>query len=336
MKKIFFLFVLIGIPLTLAEIAGSADESQKTPEQKSASQPDKSAANSREADEAAVRAAGKAFMEAYNARDAKKLASMYTPEAVYIDPLTGEESVGRESIEKDFANAFSDNQDIKLNADVKSIDFVSPSVVIIRGTAHVIRPDAEPVDSDFTVVRVKRDGQWLIDRVSEIEKEKPAQSNYEHLKDLEWMIGSWRDDDSRPAVEIRTDCAWTKNKSFITRSFAVAIGDQINKAGMQIIGWDPDAKQIRSWVFDSDGGYGEGAWTQKGDRWYIQNTATLPDGGKASSVNIMTRLDDNSFKWESVNREVDGEILPNVDPVLVVRQTDDSDQQAANNAEVQQ
>ena len=50
----------------------------------------------------------------------------------------------------------------------------------------------------------------------------------------------------------------------MTRSFAFAIGDQVNKSGMQIIGWDPVAKQIHSWVFDSDGGYGEGTWTHKG------------------------------------------------------------------------
>ena len=28
----------------------------------------------------------------------------------------------------------------------------------------------------------------------------------------------------------------------------------------QRIGWDPAAKQIRSWEFDSEGGFGEGTW----------------------------------------------------------------------------
>jgi hypothetical protein len=133
------------------------------------------------------------------------------------------------------------------------------------------------------------------------------------------MIGSWHDRDPRPAVEIQTDCAWTKNKNFMTRSFAVAIGDQVNKSGMQILGWDPNSKQIHSWVFDSDGGFGEGTWTHKENKWLIQNTATLPDGGKATSLNIMTELDENSFKWESVNRDIDGELQPNIEPVLVVR-----------------
>ena len=48
----------------------------------------------------------------------------------------------------------------------------------------------------------------------------------------------------------------------------------------------------------------------------------LGDGGKATSLSIMTRLDNDSFKWESVNRDIDGELQPNVEPVLVVRKVD--------------
>ena len=273
----------------------------------------------RAADEAAIRASGAAFIEAYNARDAKKLAALWTPEAVYIDPATGEQSVGRDEIEKAFADAFADQQDAKLVVDSASIEFVSPSVAIVRGSAHVVRQGEESADSDFTSVRVKRDGKWLIDRVSEVETEKAPPSNYDHLKELEWMIGSWHDDDPRPGIEIQTDCEWTKNKNFITRSFAIAIGNQVNKSGMQIIGWDPNDKQIHSWVFDSDGGFGEGSWTHKGNKWLIQNSGTLPDGGKATSLNIMTQLDDDSYQWESVNRDVDGQLQPNVEPVTVVR-----------------
>lgn len=272
-------------------------------------------------EEAEIRAAGAAFIEAYNARDAKKLAAQWAPEAVYTDPLTGEETVGRAAIEEVFAQAFADGQDVKLVVEPKSIDFVSPNVAVIQGTAHVIRPDGESTDSEFTAVRVKRDGQWLLDRVSEIEKEKPLPSNYEHLQELEWIIGSWRDADSRPGVEIQTDCEWTKNKSFITRSFAIAIGDQVSRSGMQIIGWDPKAERIRSWIFDSDGGYAEGTWARKGNQWFVQNSGTLPNGSTEISENIVTVVDDNSFRFESVNREIDGELQPNVDPVLVVRKT---------------
>ena len=86
---------------------------------------------------------------------------------------------------------------------------------------------------------------------------------------------------------IQTDCEWTKNQNFLTRSFAVVVGDEVDLSGMQIIGWDPAAKQIRSWVFDSDGGFAEGTWTTRTNRWVIKQAGMLPDGGKTSAVNII-------------------------------------------------
>ena len=273
-------------------------------------------------DETAVRACGAAFLTAYNAGDAAALAGLWTPEAVYVDPATGEATVGRDAIEAQFADAFADQSGAKLTVDVDSIEFVSPNVAIERGAAHVLRPSAEPYDSQFTAVLVKRDGKWLLDRVSETEPAQPPPSNYEHLKDLEWMIGSWVDN-ADAGITIQTDCAWTKNKNFMTRSFAVAAGDEVDMAGMQIVGWDPATKQIRSWVFDSDGGFGEGRWTRKGNEWYIETTGTLPDGGRSSAVNIITAVDANSFTWQSVSREVDGQLQPNIDEVLIVRKPAD-------------
>ncbi len=91
-------------------------------------------------------------------------------------------------------------------------------------------------------------------------------------------------------------------------------------SGMQLIGWDPAAKQIRSWVFDSDGGFGQGTWTRKDNRWSNQQSGVLPDGRKSSSVNIFTYLDDDTFTLQSINRMVDGELLPNIDEVKITKE----------------
>ena len=273
-------------------------------------------------DEAAIRKSDDAYVEAYNKHDAKALAAMWSPEAVYVDPETGEEAVGREEIEKEFAETFEGLKDAKLEIDVESIKFLSPNVAVESGTARILRPNEEPDESTYSALFVKRDGKWLLDRVTEEQPPAPPApppSNYEHLKDLEWMVGSWIDNDEDGDATIQTDCDWAKNKNFMTRSFAVVIGDQVNMAGMQIIGWDPVAKQIRSWVFDSDGGFAEGKWTRKGNRWLIQQTGTLPDGSKSSAVNIMKQIDNDSFTWQSVQRSVNGDLLPDVDEVTVVR-----------------
>jgi len=269
------------------------------------------------ADEASIRKAVEDYVAAFNGGDAKKLAGMWSPEAVYTNPVSGEQVVGREAIEKQFASIFAASEGAKLAATTNSVQFISPGVAVENGTAKVMRPEQEPEESEYTAVYVKRDGQWLLDRVTE-EDVPVVKSNYEHLKELEWMIGTWVDGDDRASVV--TTCQWTKNRNFITRMFSLTVRDRIDVSGMQIVGWDPAAKQIRSWVFDSDGGFGEGVWSKKDKAWHIHATGTAPDGGQSSSVNILTLVDDNTFTWQSVNRQAGGELLPNVDEVVVVRQ----------------
>jgi len=245
------------------------------------------------------------------------MAGMWSPDAVYMEPDSDERFVGRDAIAKHFDDMLAGSEDAKLAVTIDSIDFVSPNVAIEKGTALVTYANFPPEETTYSAVHVKRDGQWLLDRVSEEEVAAPPPSHYDELKQLEWLVGSWVDGDGRASIQTKVE--WTKNRNFLRRSFAVVLGDQIDMSGMQIIGWDPAEKQIRSWVFDSEGGFSEATWTHKGDQWFIQTGGTLTDGRKATSLNILTYVDGDSFKWESVNREVDGELLPNIDEVTVVR-----------------
>jgi uncharacterized protein (TIGR02246 family) len=268
------------------------------------------------ADEATIRKAVESYVATFNQGDAKALAAMWSPEAVYTNPLSGEQVVGREAIEKQFAAIFAAAKNTKLEAKTASVQFVSPNVAVEQGTAKVIRPEQAPAESEYTAVYVKRDGQWLLDRVTE-EDVPVVPSHYEQLKELQWMIGRWVDQDDDATVV--TECNWAKNNNFITRSFTVQIRDRIDMAGMQVIGWDASTKQIRSWVFDSDGGFGQATWKKK-NRWYVQQSGVLADGRKSSSVNIITYVDDNTCTLQSVNRTVDGELLPNIDEVKIVKE----------------
>lgn len=276
-----------------------------------------SATDGQAADEATIRSNAEKYVEAYNRRDSASMAKMWSPDAVYMDPRTGEGVVGREAIKELFDYILAGQEDAKLVVTIDSIEFVSPNVAIEKGTAVVSYSEHETEETNYTAVHVKRDGEWLLDRVSEEEVPAPPPSNYEHLKPLEWMIGSWIDADETATVQ--TDCEWTKNKNFITRSFAVISRDGVEMSGMQVVGWDPAAQQIRSWVFDSSGGFGDGVWTAKGDTWTIDATGTLSDGRKTSATNVLKKIDDDSYTWQSINRQADGELLPNVAEVMIVR-----------------
>ncbi len=269
-----------------------------------------------DADKAAIEKSVASYTAAFNKRDAKSLAAHWSPDAVYVNPLSGNQVEGREAITAEFTAILGQLKDHKLAVDVESIDFVSPNVAVETGSAKLMSADGKAEESTYTAIHVKRDGKWLLDRVTE--KEVPViLSHHDNLKELEWLIGKWIDADNTGSVE--TTCAWTRNKNFMTRSFTVSLDGQVDLAGMQIIGWDPAEKQIRSWLFDSDGGFAEGRWTKNGNRWSIVTAGTLPDGGKTSSVNVITMLDNDSFQWKSINRVADGELLPNIDEVVVVR-----------------
>ena len=265
-------------------------------------------------EEVVIRKAVESYVTAFNKADAKALAAMWTPEAVYINPVTGEQAVGRDAIEKQFANIFAEAKGIKLEATTNSVQFISPGVAVEHGTAKLIQAEQPVEESQYSAVYVKRDSAWLLDRVTEEAVIVPF-SHYEQLKELEWMVGRWIDQDDQSTVT--TECNWSKNQNFLVRSFTVEIRDQIDLSGMQIIGWDPSVKQIRSWVFDSDGGFGQGTWTKKENRWYVQQNGVLPDGRKSSAVNIFTYLGDSSCTLQSINRTLDGDLLPNVDEVTL-------------------
>jgi uncharacterized protein (TIGR02246 family) len=268
-------------------------------------------------DEAAIRKSAAAYVQAFNDRKAEALAEMWSPNAVYTNRGAGEEVVGRAAIAEQFAELFKEQPELKLDVSVESIRFLSPSVAVEQGTAKYLSPKAEPDEVEYTAIHVKSDDRWLLDRVTDEAKEL-VPSHHEQLQVLEWMVGRWVDDAESTWIE--TDCHWSKNQNFLVRSFTVAAGDRIEMSGMQVVGWDPSAKAIRSWTFDSDGGFAEAIWTRKADRWFVKNSGVLPDGRKASMVNVIKPVDENSFTWQTIDRTAGGELLPNTDEVVIVRQ----------------
>jgi hypothetical protein len=137
------------------------------------------------------------------------------------------------------------------------------------------------------------------------------------LKELAWTVGDWVDDGENRSFE--SSVKWSKNGAFLIHSFRVSNPKADPHSGMQIIAWDPAEKRIRSWTYDSRGGFGEESWSRSGDRWSIRKKFTLPDGGRASAVQVMTRVSDDAYRWKSVNRVIDGTLHPDTDEITVIR-----------------
>jgi uncharacterized protein (TIGR02246 family) len=272
--------------------------------------------NGSSASEDAIRKMVTSYVEAFNKHDAQAVAGHWSPDAVYLNRTTGQEVVGPAAITEQFSALFKERPDIKLEVKVESIQFVSPNVAVERGSAKFLAPNTEPEDVEYTAIDVRRDGKWLLDRVTEKAKENEP-SHHEQLKALEWMVGNWADNSDNADIEV--ECNWTKNNNFLTRAFKISIDDDVTASGIQIIGWDPAAKKIRSWTFDSKGAISDGTWEQKNGKWFIRNRGTLPDGRAATMINVMKQIGADSFTWQTIERTAGAELLPNLDEIELVR-----------------
>lgn len=262
-----------------------------------------------------VRQALKTYVEAFNRQDAAALAEHWSEQGEYSSP-DGEKFTGRKAIEVAFTKLFEENKGLRLEVDQPTVKVAEPDLAIEEGVAVVSRQGEPPQLTRYKATHVKESGTWKLKSIEEVDV-LVAPSHYEQLKALDWMVGEWVDRDDQSSL--RTVCQWTKNRNFLTRSFQASIGGQIELEGTQVIGWDPLRQTIRSWVFDSDGGFSVGLWTGQDDRWTVKQLQVLPDGRQASATNVIRRVDDDTFTWQSIGREVDGEMLPNVEEVTIVR-----------------
>lgn len=257
----------------------------------------------------------KDYVAAYNKHDAPTVASFWAEDSDYISPITGQELKGRKAIEDSFQKLFQHLGDVKLDVKINEVKFPNENEAVVDGVFYLKR-DGKDLQSAFKTYFEKQNGQWLIVDVRDIDITQSA-DHYQHLKGLEWLIGNWVDADED--VSIDSSFQWDSSKNFIYQKFSVKTEGQLDIEGTQIIGWDPIRKAVRSWVFDTDGTFGESTWTSKEGSWVVETAQTLADGSKASSINTFTPVDANSYKWSSTGREVGGQMLPNIEPITIQR-----------------
>jgi hypothetical protein len=204
-----------------------------------------------------------------------------------------------------------------LRIDIASIRFPTPDLAIEDGTSAVLSPDGDaPRRARYTNTLIKKDGQWLLASVREAAYTDP--SNYEHLRGLDWVIGEWADENSKgPTGHISFE--WASNDNFIHATRTVDFKDASLDNGTQIIGWDPVSKQIRSWSFEADGGFGESTWSKDGAKWVIKTKATTADGGAVTATNIITPVDEDTVKWQSKDRMISGKPIPDTKEITMKR-----------------
>jgi uncharacterized protein (TIGR02246 family) len=264
----------------------------------------------RKADEEAIRKLSADFTRALMKGDAKAVAGLWTEEGEYV-AADGTTVRGRPALEAAYTKFFTKTPDVKAEATINSIRFVGRDSSVEEGVAKVRKGKAaEPVTSRYSALYVREDGRWRM----AVLREWPDEGTTLH--DLDWLIGSWvaKTEDG----EVRATYDWDENKTFLRVRLTIKEGDSTTTA-TQTIGKDPRTGGLHSWLFGSDGGFGEASWSLDGKRWVLEATGVTTDGGEMTATNILSPTDKDSFSWQSIDRTLDGEALPNIPPIKVTR-----------------
>jgi uncharacterized protein (TIGR02246 family) len=264
----------------------------------------------------AIRKVAAAYIEALNKGDIEAILSFWTPDADYVDE-SGKMIRGRDVIGAQYKKTLAESKGAKFKGRRHSLKFLRRDVALEDGSVDMTSADGTTSSNRYAVIWTKNNGQWLISSVRDL----PAEINelpclaYGQLKGLEWLVGEWADQSDK--IDVHLSCRWFENKSFLVMEYKVSLPGEDPMLVRQRIGWDAHNGMVRSWVFDSKGGFGEGYWKREGNRWVINQAGILPEGGMGTASNSVEFVDQDTFIWRSKDREVDGQPLPDTEVKFV-------------------
>jgi len=266
--------------------------------------------------EAAIRKANADYAAALMTGNLDAIMAFWSSDADYIDEA-GEMTRGNEKIADLFRKALPEFKDTKVNIKVVSLRFLRPEICLEDGVLEKTSVTGIKESSRFAAVWTKTGDKWLISSgrdlptdVDDLPTLAAAQ-----LRDLEWLVGDWVDDGAKAEVTLKV--TWASNKAFLLMDYVVKTeGAETLEVSVRV-GWDARNGRIRSWVFDNQGGFGEGYWRKDGKRWVIGMSGILPDGGVGGSTNVYEFVDPNTFVWRATDRDVDGQPLADAEVKFV-------------------
>jgi uncharacterized protein (TIGR02246 family) len=272
-----------------------------------------------EADAQAIREAAAAYQQALERGDGAAVATLWTADGDIVDEL-GRVTKGRETAAGTVPAGDAAARPV-VRISETSLRFLTPDVAIEDGTVEVTPPGgAAPVKGRFTAAWVRQGAAWRIAGLRE--SRLAADAGGSRLADLEWMVGDWTVTDNAtaegaagPAMEVSV--RWNATRTFLLRDMKISKDGSPATHITQRIGWDPLARQVRSWMFSADGSLGEGVWTRDGDAWIARTTSVLPDGTQMSALNIYVYDGRDRCTWRSFHTHVGGEHLPPVNMTMV-------------------
>lgn len=263
------------------------------------------------ADEQALRAASAGYVKAVNDGDVAGVMKYWADDADYLND-NGDKYKGHKALEKLFNESLESNKGRKFSYDTQSMRMIAPGVVLEDGIGKYNSGDADEqkVASRYSAIWLKSGDKWLISSVRDLGDVNSAgeTASSSPLKQLGWLVGEWQSADKDSDVDM--SCDYALENKFLKLKYDVKSKDGSEFTVVAMITWDPNRDQLRSWFFDSRGGFGDGEWRRDGNTWTISANGVVADGRRGSMTNVWKYVDDNTAVWQSKDRELDGIPVP--------------------------
>lgn len=244
-----------------------------------------------------------ATLKAFNAADANAVAALFMDSGELVDE-NGNVYTGKGEITGLFKAFFEKFPKAVLEMEVTSLRPIGDSLAVEEGVRRITSGNgAVAAQLRYEAVRDKVGDRWPIASYREF-NDDPSPTPQDMLQPLSFLIGEWVDEspEGRTTITYR----WSEDGNFILGDYVLSVGGDAESRSTQRIGWDPVEGTLRSWTFDSDGGFSQGEWTQIDNGWVSKSEATIPDGTTASATVILLVKDQDHFVVRSTDRIVAG------------------------------
>ena len=250
------------------------------------------------------------YAHAFNRHDAVALAAHWSPTAENVDLDTGDVTRGRAAVGEVFSALFAAEASGRLDIDIESIRMLRDDVAVVDAVSAVSYATSSTAPTAasrrrMSAVVICRDGQWLLESVREAQLPvEPAANAPQPLEALAWLVGTW--EGSTAGATVHTHCSWAADRRFLVRHHLVTrvpratpapggdrgIPDLLlpgsggSREVSEVIAYDSERGQIRSWFFNSHGRFADGTWAREGDRFAVLVEGRGSDTGTTSRCRI--------------------------------------------------
>lgn len=247
------------------------------------------------------------YASAFNRHDAPAAAAHWSVDGENVDLETGAVTRGRRAVQEVFADLFAVDDAAAITIQVSGVKPLHDDIAVVDGTSRIAYADGSVAGSRFSAVVAREAGaSWRLRSVRETAATVDA-APPRPLEALAWLAGSW--EDLGEGQTASTQAAWSADRGFLVRTHVVTptrSPDSRPRSGdaaipgllppgsgrprtvTEVIGWDPDRQEIRSWHFAADGRFAEAAWARDGSGWLMRLEGRGADAGHEATCRLET------------------------------------------------